>query len=301
VLDAHAELGEGPVWDDGRHVLWWVDIMAGRVHCFDPMAGLDRAYEMGTPVGCVALRDDGRLAVAAADGLLTLDPETGAVETAAAFEPGAVALRSNDGKSDPLGRLWIDRMAFDRAAGAGLLVRFDGSGFETVLGGLAIPNGLAWSGDGRRMYFVDSRDPVISVLDFDMESSAVERRRPFVRLVDVPEWPRRGVPDGLTVDAEDCVWAAAWGGGCVLRFGPDGTFIGRIEVPVSRVSSCSFGGDDLSELFITTAWEDATAEELAAQPNAGGLFRARPGVRGRPARRCKIGVGTPGDVESGAL
>jgi len=274
--------------------------MAGRVHCFDPMAGLDRAYEMGTPVGCVALRDDGRLAVAAADALLTLDPETGAIETLVPFERVAVAVRCNDGKCDPLERLWIDRMAFDRAAGAGTLVRFDGSRFETILGGLTIPNGLAWSGDGRRMYFVDSHDPVISVLDFDMESGAVERRRPFVRLVDVPEWPRRGVPDGLTVDAEDCVWAAAWAAAACCG-------LARTERS-SAASRCRSRGQQLllrrrrPERAIHNHGLGGRYGRRTRRPaNAGGLFRARPGVRGRPARRCKIGVGTPGDVESAAL
>jgi sugar lactone lactonase YvrE len=287
VLDAHAELGEGPVWDDRRHVLWWVDIKAGRVHRFDPINGLDRAYEIGTPVGCVALCDDGRLAVAVVDALLTLDSETEAIETLVPFEPGAVAVRCNDGKCDPLGRLWIDRMAFDRGIGTGSLVRFDGICVDTIRRGLTIPNGLDWTGDGCRMYFVDSRDPAVSVLDFDVESGTIGEGRPFMRMADVPEWPRPGVPDGLTVDEEDCVWVAVWGGGCVLRFHPDGTLIGRIDVPVSRVSSCAFGGEDLRDLFITTAWEDATAEQLVAQPNAGGLYRARPGVRGRPARRMK--------------
>lgn len=289
VLDAHAELGEGPVWDETRRVLWWVDINAGRVHRFDPVSLLDRAVEIGGPVGFVAIRDDGRLAVAAVDALLTLDPETEEVETLAPFEPGPVAVRCNDGKCDPRGRLWVDRMAFDRAPGAGSLVRFDGAGFETILPGLTIPNGLDWTGDGSRMYFVDSRDPAVSVLDFDPESDSAGNRRPFLRIADVPGWPRPGVPDGLTVDDEDCVWIAVWGGGCVLRFDPDGALLGRIDVPVSRVSSCAFGGEDLGDLFITTAWEDATAQERAAEPHAGGLYRVRPGVRGRPPRRLKTG------------
>jgi sugar lactone lactonase YvrE len=100
--------------------------------------------------------------------------------------------------------------------------------------------------------------------------------------------PESAVPDGLAVDADDCVWVAVWGGGCVLRLAPDGTPISRIDVPVARVSSCTFGGDDLTELFITTAWEDATPDELTAQPTAGGIYRTQPGVRGRPARRLRM-------------
>ena len=154
VLDARAELAEGPLWDEDRHVIWWVDINAGRVHRLDPATGSDSAIEIGRPVGCIALRQDGALVVAAPESLLTLNPETGATGTLARFEPEPIALRCNDGKPDPRGRFWIDRMAFDRAPGAGSLVRYGRSGpgsetgFETVLRGLTIPNGLDWSGDG---------------------------------------------------------------------------------------------------------------------------------------------------------
>jgi sugar lactone lactonase YvrE len=295
-LDARAELAEGPLWDVERHVLWWVDINAGRVHRFDPATGSDGTIEIGRPVGCVALRADGVLVVAAADALLALDSETGAIDTLARFEPDRVAARCNDGKCDPQGRFWIGRLAFDRAAGASSLVRFGGSGaasspqFETMLRGLTIPNGLDWSADGKRMYFVDSPGRVVSMFDFDGATGAIANGRPFARVDESVGLPASAVPDGLAVDAEDCVWAAAWGGSCVLRFAPDGSLLGRIDVPVAQVSSCAFGGADLADLFITTAWEGATPDEIAAEPTAGGIYRARPGVRGRPASRLRQGA-----------
>ena len=290
VLDAHAELAEGPLWDVMRQVLWWVDITAGSVHCFEPATGSDSVIEIGRPVGCVALRDDGALIVAAPEGLLALNPQTGALEPIARFEPGPVPLRCNDGKCDPQGRFWVDRLALDRAPGASSLVRHEGPGFETVLRGLTIPNGLGWSADGKRMYFVDSPTLVVSVFDFDKTTGAIANGRTFARIDTSLGLPASAVPDGLTVDEEDCVWVAVWGGGCVLRFAPDGSLLGRIDVPVARVSSCAFGGADLTDLFITTAWEDATPDELAAQPTAGGIFRAQPGVRGRPAGRLRQGA-----------
>jgi sugar lactone lactonase YvrE len=290
VLDARAELAEGPLWDEVRHVLWWVDINAGRVHRFDPATGSDSVIEIGRPVGCVALREDGALVVAAPEALLTLDPETGGTEILARFDPEPVALRCNDGKCDPQGRFWIDRLALDRAAGASSLLRFAGSGFEAVLRGLTIPNGLDWSADGRRMYFVDSVHRVVSVFDFDAVAGAIGNGQPFARVDTSLGLPASAVPDGLTLDSEDCVWVAVWGGGCVLRFAPDGSLLGRIDVPVARVSSCAFGGADLTVLFITTAWEGATPDELAAEPAAGGIYRARPGVRGRPAHRFRPGA-----------
>jgi sugar lactone lactonase YvrE len=295
VLDARAELAEGPLWDVERRVLWWVDINAGRVHRFDPATGSDSVIEIGRAVGCVALRLDAALVVAAAEALLTLNPETGAAEILARFEPGPVALRCNDGKCDPQGRFWIDRLALDRAVGASSLVRYGGPGpevasrFETVLRGLTIPNGLDWSADGKRMFFVDSPSRVISVFDFDERIGGIGGGRSFVRVDDSLGLPASAVPDGLTLDSEDCVWVAVWGGGCVLRFAPDGSLLDRIDVPVARVSSCAFGGADLTDLFITTAWEGATPDELAAEPAAGGIYRARPGVRGRSARRFRQG------------
>jgi sugar lactone lactonase YvrE len=296
ILDARAELAEGPLWDEDRRVLWWVDINAGRIHRFDPATGSDRVIEFGRPVGCVALRMDGALVVAAPEALLTLNPVTGALEPLARFEPGPVALRCNDGKCDPQGRFWIDRLALDRAVGASSLVRYGGPGpevgsrFETVLRGLTIPNGLDWSADGKRMFFVDSMHRVVSIFDFDETTGALAGGRPFARVDESLGLPASAVPDGLTVDEEDCVWVAVWGGGCVLRFAPDGSLLGRIDVPVARVSSCAFGGDDLAELFITTAREDATPDEIAAEPAAGGIYRARPGVRGRPAHRLRQGA-----------
>ena len=289
-LDARAELAEGPVWDDRRRVLWWVDILAGRVHRFEPAsaaqaAGTDSVIEMGRAVGCVALTEQGALVVAAADAVLLLDPRTGIRETLVRFEPGTANLRCNDGKCDPRGRFWVGRMALDRAPGAASLVRLDGSTVQPVLRGLTIPNGLDWSWDGRRMYFVDSPESSITVMDFDLDTGTAGPRRVFFRTRDVAGLPSSSVPDGLTIDSEGCLWVAIWGGGCVLRLAPDGTVIARVDVPVSRVSSCVFGGDDLMELFITTAREDASDEELAAEPTAGGIFRVRPGVRGRPPNR----------------
>ncbi|HEX7496902.1 MAG TPA: SMP-30/gluconolactonase/LRE family protein [Candidatus Limnocylindrales bacterium] len=297
VLDAHAELAEGPLWDVERQVLWWVDITAGRVHRFDPATGADAVVEIGRPVGCVALCEDGGLVVAAPEALLALNPETGVLEPIARFAPGPVPLRCNDGTCDPQGRFWIDRLALDRAPGASSLVRLgapgpvsEWTGFETVLRGLTIPNGLDWSADGKRMYFVDSPTRVVSVFDFDATSGAIANGRPFAHVDTSLGLPASAVPDGLTVDEEDCLWVAVWGGGCVLRFTADGSLLARIDIPVARVSSCAFGGTDLTELFITTAWEDATPDELAAQPSAGGIFRARPGVRGRPAGRLRQGA-----------
>jgi len=273
--DAHAALGEGPVWDAARGVLWWVDIPAGLVHRFAPWTGADRTLAVGSAIGALALRRDGTLLVALADGLAQLDPDGGRPESLLPLVTDGGRLRCNDGKCDPAGRFWVGRMATDAAAGAGALLRVDPDlAVTTSLTGLTIPNGLGWSPDGSRMYFVDSTWGEVREHPFDAATGTMGAGRTFVR------FPEDGsVPDGLTVDAEGHLWIARWGAGCVVRVAPDGSVVDRVDLPVSRVTSCTFGGEDLGDLYVTTARGDEPAD-LAREPLAGGLFRCRPGVRG---------------------
>ena len=278
VSDAHATVGEGPVWDAARGILWWVDIPAGLVHRFDPRRGADGTVAVGSAVGAVALRRDGTLLVALAERLAILDPDSGRLESLLSFASGDRSLRCNDGKCDPAGRFWVGRMAPDGALGEGALLRIDADLTPVMrLTGLSIPNGLGWSLDGRRMYFVDSAWCEVRSYPYDPETGVMGDGRTLVRL------PNDGsVPDGLTVDAEGHLWVARWGAGCVVRIAPDGSIAGRVDLPASQVSSVTFGGDDLGDLYITTAHEDFSAADLAREPLAGGLFRCRPGVRGLP-------------------
>lgn len=277
VVDAGATVGEGPVWDATRGILWWVDITAGVVLQHDPRDGSHRTLPVGAAVGAVALRRDGRLMIALADELATLDPDTGRVESLARFAPGdRRPLRCNDGKCDPTGRFWVGRMTPDGAVGEGSLLRVDSDlSMVTRMSGLAIPNGLGWSLDGRRMYFLDSAWCEVREYPYDPASGVMGEGRPLVRFPDDGT-----VPDGLTMDADGHLWVARWGAGCVVRVAPDGTVVGRVDLPVSQATSCTFGGDDLGDLYITTAHEGFTAGDFAREPLAGGLFRCRPGVRG---------------------
>ncbi len=277
VHDARAVLGEGPVWDPDRGVLWWVDILPGVVHAFDPVRATDRAIEVGRPVGAVALRARGGLVVAGADGIGVLDPASGRHETLVAFGPETPPRRMNDGKVDPTGAFWAGRMAYDGAPGLGRLLRLDPDLTVTTMEtGLAIPNGLAWSAAGDRMYFIDTRRREVTVHAFDLATRSIDAGRPLVAVAD-----GAGLPDGMAIDAAGCLWVGLWGGGCVQRFSPDGRPLDRVEVPgASQVSSCAFGGEDLGDLYITTARDGLDAAALAREPRAGGLYRARTGARG---------------------
>lgn len=278
VLDARAIVGEGPVWDAKRRVIWWVDIPRGLVHSFEPTSGADRTFPVGPSVGSVALCADGSLLVAALRELALLEPETGRWTPIVKFETEAPRRRSNDGKCDPRGRFWIGRMALDGAAGVGSLLRIEPDRTATtVLAGLSIPNGLAWSLDAQRMYFVDSTQGVVMEHPYDVETGEIGPGHSLIRFAE-----GEGAPDGMTIDAEGYLWVALWGGSRVQRISPEGRLADRIDLPVSQASSCTFGGDDLTDLYITTAREHFSPADITREPTAGGLYRARPGVRGLP-------------------
>jgi sugar lactone lactonase YvrE len=279
VLDAKAELAEGPCWLADRERLLWVDIKAGHVHLFDPATGSDRFVEVGQPVGAAVPADDGRLALAVRDGFAMLDLETGRTEPVADVEREVPGNRMNDGKCDSAGRFWAGTMATPSRRGQGALYRLEaGRGVERMVGEVGISNGLGWSPDDRLMYYIDTLEGRVDVFDFDAGTGSIANRRPFAVI------ERPGHPDGMTMDADGGLWVALWGGGRVVHYLPDGTLRETIEIPVAQPSSCAFGGPDLRDLYITSAWQDLTPDQRRDQPAAGGLFRCRPGVAGAPTR-----------------
>jgi sugar lactone lactonase YvrE len=263
-----AELGEGPCWDAAGGTLYWVDVPVGRVHALDADGQL-RSWEVGQPVGAVALRAAGGLVLAAADGFLTLDTGTGAVAPLVGVDHGP-AIRMNDGACDRAGRFYAGSMAADESPGMGALYRLDPDHRLTrLMTGIGISNGIGWSPDDRQMYYVDSLDHRLDVLDYDPATGEVGERRP------VADIGGGGVvPDGLTVDADGGIWVAVWGGGVVHRFTPDGALTATVELPAAYVTCPTFGGEDLETMYITTA--------AGAGEGAGRLFAFRPGVAGQP-------------------
>jgi len=284
IQDARAELGEGPVWDDRSGRVHWVDIRAGRVHRFAPAGGSDPVLELGQPVGSLALGADGGLVVAIRDGFGLVPAGSNRIERVIEVEKDIATNRMNDGRCDPAGRFWAGTMADDRTPGAGSLYRLQQVGGALVpqrmFGGLTIANGIDWSPDGRLMYYIDSPTQRVDVFDFDVEAGAVGNRRVFA---EIPE--AEGLPDGMVVDAEGGVWVALFWKGRVRRYTPGGAVSMEVEVPVTLVTSATFGGPDLRDLYITTARHRLTPEESGRQVHAGSLFCCRPGPAGRPAHR----------------
>jgi sugar lactone lactonase YvrE len=282
-FDVKAELGEGPVWDSASECLYFVDIERSRVHRFHSTTHASRIYDAGSMVGAVGLTDAGDLVMAVRDGFARIDLDTGRVRLIAAVEADRPDQRMNDGKCDAAGRFWAGTMALDYRRGAGALYRLDPDGrVHTMVRDVTISNGLDWTDDGRRMYYIDTPTRSIDVFDFDPASGAIANRR---SLVQVPTG--LGSPDGMTLDADGGIWVAFWGGSAVRRYTPDGALDCEIRLPVTQPTSIAFGGRDLRDLYITTAATTLSPEERARQPHAGGVFRCRPGVQGRPANRFR--------------
>ena len=271
VVDAHATIGEGAVWDHAEQVLYWVDITAGEVHRFDPSTGEDRVWPVGEAVGSLAVRVGGGLVLATRSGFWLYDPGTGERVAVADPEAGRADSRFNDGSTDPAGRFWAGTMK-DRGerAPVSALYRLDTDltvhrGYD----GLYISNGLAFSPDGRTMYFSDSYTDVRTIwaCDYDVDDGVPTNRRVFFDTRSVA-----GMPDGGTVDAAGCYWMAGVGGWQVVRLTPDGEVDRVVDLPVERPSKPMFGGADLDVLFVTSLSEGITAGSEEQQPQAGGLF-----------------------------
>ncbi len=276
-LDAHAQLGEGPLWDEREGVLYWVDITGEALHKTDPRTGEDTSFPLGQPVGTVVLREGGGVLLALRDGFAAYDLETRNLSPIADPEVHLPGNRFNDGKCDPAGRFWAGTMAFSAEAGAGSLYRLDPDlTVHKMLGGITISNGLVWRSDHRTMYYIDSVPRTVSAFDYDSVSGGIRGRRIVIQ---VPEG--MGVPDGMAIDAEDKLWIAHYGGGCVRRWDPQrAEILETIPVPASNVTACAFGGPELETLYITTAGGN-DPERLKTEPQAGCLFAAKTDVQGQ--------------------
>lgn len=276
VLDAKAILGEGALWDPLEQKLYWVDIEGRKLHIYDPATGNDRSLPTGEKVGTVVPVRGGGVLVALQNGVHKMNTRTGELTFLANAEKDP-AVRYNDGKCDPSGRLWVGTMAGHQEAA---LYRVDGDGsMHLLLDSVTCSNGIAWSADKKTMYYVDTPTFTVMAFDYDNATGEISNGRVAVK---VPQG--MGAPDGMTIDEEGKLWVAMWGGGCVARWDPQtGELLQKITVPGPHTTSCAFGGKNLETLYITTAREGMSAEQLRDYPLSGGVFAVQPGVRGVPA------------------
>ncbi len=281
VADCLCQTGENPLWHPAERKLYWTDIPAGKLFRFDPAAETWEECWHGDPVGGFTLQADGALLLFMARGAIARW-RGGKLEYLRRETEGEQDSRFNDVIADPRGRVFCGTMKTPERKGRLYRLDTDGS-LHLVFDGIAVPNGMGFTPDRKRMYWTDSDARQIYLSDYDEETGELTNRRIWLELAE-----DQGKPDGLTVDSEGYIWSAHWNGSAVCRYTPDGAETIRIEFPAKKVSSVSFGGNNYEDLYVTTALNSGTRSSEGA--GAGALFRLRPGVRGVPEFNSRVGM-----------
>jgi sugar lactone lactonase YvrE len=279
IWNAHAQLGEGPLWSVREQALYWVDILNHRLHRHSLSDG-QRTWQFDQEITAVAERAETReLVITQRHGFALFDPVSGRLTPLKQVETELPDNRFNDGKCDRFGHFWAGTMDFDAAKNTGSLYRLSPDLQCTRIDSdYTVTNGPAWSADCRTLYHNDSAKGRVYAFDFDLESGAVSNKRLFLQFS-----PEDGSPDGMTTDAEDGLWIAHWGAGKLTRHDAEGNVTRSIGLPCSQVTSCAFGGPGLTTLYITSAAVGLSPQQREREPLAGGLFALELDIAGMPA------------------
>jgi sugar lactone lactonase YvrE len=265
------QLGEGPVWDAQSHSIYWIDILKGELHQYDFKKNKHCIFSINEMIGCFALCKNGQLIIVTQSGFCFLEKETGQIKKVNDPESNLPNNRFNDGKCDPIGRFWAGTMSINEEPNMGSLYVFDNKTVEKKIENVTISNGIAWGLDHKKMYYIDTPTFEVVAYDYEKETGNISNKQIALKIKE-----EDGYPDGMTIDTEGMLWIAHWGGWQVTRWNPQtGEKIMSIKLPVSKVTSCTFGGENLSDLFITSASVGLSAEDLVQQPLAGALFIIR--------------------------
>ncbi|MBS1500486.1 MAG: SMP-30/gluconolactonase/LRE family protein [Bacteroidetes bacterium] len=262
-------VGEGPVWDTRRQAICWLDIVDGEIHEYIPGQGTFRTIRVGQMIGSFAVRKNGGFIGGLKKGIGFIDRETGKTDVFASPEHDQPDNRFNEGKCDPEGRFWAGTMAhsFEEGKGSLYLVHKDKT-ITRQIPGITISNGLAWSADHQIMYYIDTPTWQVAAFRYDPASGDISDKRIAIQIPEEDGWP-----DGMTIDTEGMLWIAHWDGWQVTRWDPlTGEKLLTISIPAAKVSSCTFGGEQFEDLYITTARIGLTENQLKDQPLAGSLF-----------------------------
>ncbi|WP_459502898.1 SMP-30/gluconolactonase/LRE family protein [Bacillus sp. C1] len=277
ILDAKASLGEGPCWDEQKHLLYWVDILEKKLLIYNPITNINREISFDQQIGCVALDTSGGVILAMERGFHSLNLETEELKLIHDPEPHLLENRFNDGKCDPAGRFWAGTTDLYgvNAAGSLYCLHTDFS-VEKKLKNVNTSNGLAWSPDHTYLYFIDTPTKKTVRFEYDLHTGNI------CTPIDVICIPNdEGLPDGMTIDKEGYLWIAHWGGAKITRWNPrTGENVLTVPIPSPYVTSCTFGGSNLTELYITTARTRMDPDQLKVYPYAGGVFRIKTQVKG---------------------
>lgn len=283
LLDARNGTGESPVWHVAEQALYWVDIPARQLHRWDATSGQFSQWTMPEMIGCIAAHAQGGWIAGMESGVFHVTcGADGAVQARllSAVDHASTGMRFNDGRCDRQGRFLAGTMLLDMAAARAVgrvYSHAGGSALKPLLQDLIVPNGMAFSPDGRTMYLSDSHPSVQTIwaLDYDTQTGTPSNRRVFVDMHPLP-----GRPDGAAVDEDGCYWICGNDAGLIHRFTPAGQLDRSLAVPVKKPAMCAFGGAGLDTLFVTSIRPGGV--DLSDQPLAGGVFALRPGVRGLP-------------------
>ena len=281
-VDKQALVGEGPIWDEKKQVLYWIDILSSKLYRYNPAKGKNKSYDVGQHVGTVVLRESGGFMLALRNGFAAFDAKKGKLEIINDPESHLTGNRFNDGKCDPAGRFWAGTMAYDNPVTQGSLYRMN-TDFEVrkMVGGIGISNGIVWSHDQKSMYYIDTIAATVRAYDYDLDTGDISNERVAI---DVPR--EMGLPDGMTIDTDGMLWIAHYGGGRVCQWNPEtAEVLQTIEVPAKQTTACAFGGKKLDTLYITSAAQQMSKADLKKEPHAGALFACKPGAQGVNAFR----------------
>jgi sugar lactone lactonase YvrE len=281
VADTGDRLGETPLWCGETELLWWIDIENPRLHSYDPATGQCETVALsGTYAGTQALTKAGDRLLADDLTLYARDADTGYRCDLLSLDHG-LDNRLNDGRVDARGRFWVGTMDNGLSRPNGSLYRIDTDGVATrEEGGIIVSNGIAFSPDGKTLYFTDTRRYTSYAYDLDLDDGVITNRRVF------SDYSATGDrPDGACVDVDGCLWAAFFAGGRIVRYRPDGRIDRTIALPVTNPTCLAFGGRDLKTLFVTTARKFLGPEQLVAEPLAGSLLAIEGAGQGLPEHR----------------
>ena len=283
-IDCRDHLGEGVLWSKKNQTLYWLDIpMPSKLHRLHLLSNQHDTYNMSEMITAMSVRPSGDLLVASHHGINNFNFQNQELKKILDLEPDLPNNRCNDGASDAKGRFWIGTMQNNISPEATDIAITENSGnlycvnpdltFNKFESNIGVSNTFAWSPDNTKFYFTDTLTGIIFSYDFDLEKGEISNKKEFAK-------HERGYPDGSTVDSEGGLWSCRWEGSCVIRFDPSGKVDEIVEVPVERITSCTFGGENLDTLFITTARWGMTKEQIDNSPSSGGLFSVKPGFTG---------------------
>jgi len=284
LIDCRSALGEGPFWHPLRNELFWFDINNKQMFAATASGAMVQTWTFEEAASAAAVIDRNRLAIATETGLKQLDLESGRQNLILPIEADDRRNRSNDGRVDRAGGFWIGTMRKEGDSPGGAVYRYRDGKLARLLADISTPNAICFSPDGRRAYFADTPSKQILTCETDPETGLPIGE--WTIFADVSD--HRGYPDGAVIDSEGYLWNARWGGSCVVRHAPDGSIDRIIELPVSQVTCPAFGGPEYRTLFITSARQGLSAEQLAEEPHAGSVFAIELDVQGLPEPLIRI-------------